>query len=301
MDARTVIESYIEDVAAKLPRRLRADVTVELRSLMEEEIALRARAAGRVADEAMALELVRGFGRPREVAARYYPAATLIEPAATRDFLVAAVAGVLVILSLALVRATPPSRDQISLEIFAWLGLLFVLFAVGGWMERRQPRTSAWRPRDPDRFSRVGALLLVLVIVAAILCYGAPTWVFAKVTGMARTPAGLARLAYAPAFEAGRLQWLLLVWGLSAALYAWMALTGRWRTWSRWAALALQSAAATVLAWFLAAGPMFESPDVDQTVKRWLSVIVFWMFVDSAVKGSRLVRPAWPRSASLAG
>ena len=62
MDARTVIESYVHDVTQLLSRKDRADVALELRALLAEELA--ARAAGAPADEAMAIELVRGFGAP---------------------------------------------------------------------------------------------------------------------------------------------------------------------------------------------------------------------------------------------
>ena len=81
MNANDVIESYVTDVAAQLPRKQRNDVAFELRALLDEELQAKAEAAGRGADAAMATELVRAFGRPADVAARYRPTLTIIDPA----------------------------------------------------------------------------------------------------------------------------------------------------------------------------------------------------------------------------
>ena len=93
MDAQTVIESYVRDVTQQLRRKDRSDVALELRALLTEELA--ARAAGAPADEAMAIELVRSFGAPSEVAARYRPATPLLDAADTRPFIIAAILGAL--------------------------------------------------------------------------------------------------------------------------------------------------------------------------------------------------------------
>ena len=47
MNANDVIESYITDVALRLPRRQRNDVAFELRALLHEELQARADDAGR--------------------------------------------------------------------------------------------------------------------------------------------------------------------------------------------------------------------------------------------------------------
>lgn len=58
-----------------------------------EGLAAQAEAAGRAADEQMAVGFLRDFGRPQEVAARYQRRAPLIDPSDTRDFLLAAAIG----------------------------------------------------------------------------------------------------------------------------------------------------------------------------------------------------------------
>lgn len=129
MDARTVIESYVHDVTQLLRRKDRADVALELRALLTEELA--ARTGGAPADEAMAIELVRSFGAPSEVAARYRPATPLLDAADTRPFLMAALIGALVIMTGVAVAPSavahpprpptpPPARSSAGSGSWSW-------------------------------------------------------------------------------------------------------------------------------------------------------------------------------------
>src|SRR5947209_4777111 len=103
MNAKDVIESYVTDVAVRLPRKQRNDVAFELRALLNEELQAKAEAAGHVSDAAdavdaaIATELVQSWGQPREVAARYRPTLTVIDPADGPTFLRATVIGLAVI------------------------------------------------------------------------------------------------------------------------------------------------------------------------------------------------------------
>ncbi len=105
MNANDVIESYVTDVAVRLPRKQRNDVAFELRALLNEGLQDKAAAAGRPADAddpAIATEFLRAFGRPEDVAARYRPTLTIIDPADGPKFLRAAVIGLALIWSLGL-------------------------------------------------------------------------------------------------------------------------------------------------------------------------------------------------------
>ena len=93
MHATEVIESYVDDTVRLLPRRLRDDVAAELRSLLFEELHARAQEWGGPPDEPLALSLVRAYGRPNEVAARYSPPSAIIDPADSTSFLRAAFIG----------------------------------------------------------------------------------------------------------------------------------------------------------------------------------------------------------------
>src|SRR5690349_2515983 len=90
-----LIEAYVVDVMRRLPAKQRNDVGFELRALLTESLRDRAADAGRTADGAMALELVREFGQPDDVAARYHsPGPPIIPPAHTRSFVWATVIGI---------------------------------------------------------------------------------------------------------------------------------------------------------------------------------------------------------------
>ena len=113
MNANDVIESYVTDVAVRLPRKQRNDVAFELRALLNEELLARAESEGRNADASMATELVQAFGRPAEVAARYRATLTIIDPEDGPAF----------------VRAT-------------WIGLA-IIWGLGLFARLRQPMASA--------------------------------------------------------------------------------------------------------------------------------------------------------------
>ena len=89
MDADALVDSYIADVVRHLPRAQRADVAAELRSLIDDELAERGRDGAK--------DLLVGFGRPAQVAARYGPPLTIIDPADSRRFIRLSVIGIAVI------------------------------------------------------------------------------------------------------------------------------------------------------------------------------------------------------------
>src|SRR6516165_7657101 len=111
MRADQVIEMYVDDTVRLLPRRQRDDVAAELCALLNDELNARARESARPADEALALSLVRGYGPPNEVAARYQPAWTIIDPADSRSFARAAIIGAGSLLVLGASARLLPSRS----------------------------------------------------------------------------------------------------------------------------------------------------------------------------------------------
>lgn len=73
MDTTTLIDSYTNDVARRLPRTLRNEVGLELRALLTDAVNAAAADAGRAPDRQLTLEVLRTFGRPDVVASRYAP------------------------------------------------------------------------------------------------------------------------------------------------------------------------------------------------------------------------------------
>lgn len=236
MDTDRIIESYVRDVGACLPRARRDDVAFELHALLHEELAERAAAAGRPPDRAMALALLAGFGRPAEVAQRYHPRAPLVAAADTPHFLLWAVGGMVVLAMHAALGHPDLAVGELSLQ---WLGLLLVGFAAAGWLRRRQPAAFAWKPHHgPEWAPRwLSALSALLLVVFPLAMYLAPVE-FTRVLFHAAVPVD--GLALDPAFAGSGLRMITAV--LLAGLVADQVialLLGQRPAWLRRAGIAL--------------------------------------------------------------
>lgn len=76
-----LIDRYVAEVGRRLPLvKGRSDIEKELRSTLEDMLEDRAQKAGRRADEAMEIELLKEYGAPDKVAATYNPMPYLIGP-----------------------------------------------------------------------------------------------------------------------------------------------------------------------------------------------------------------------------
>ena len=76
-----LIDRYVAEVGRRLPLvKGREDIEKELRSTLEDMLEDRAQRAGRPADEAMEIEMLKEYGAPDKVAATYNPHPYLIGP-----------------------------------------------------------------------------------------------------------------------------------------------------------------------------------------------------------------------------
>jgi len=279
MDADGVIDSYVHDVARRLPHDRRNDVAYELRALLADDVRSRAEAEGRTADEALAVDVVRAFGRPAETAARYHRPFTILEPSDTWSFVVAAVAGGAV---AGLLTAPGPgtagvrgvageSAQRSATATLAWLGLLVLLFAAKNLVLRRRPDAFAWRPhpvRDRDAAGRVANAAIAAGIVAFLALYLAPGPVVSALTG-GRVAAG--DLRYTDSFASPlRMPWLVALLVPLLVLQVAVVVRGRWWRGARWARLLVTASAALQLGWHARYGSVFRDADVDR-VGLWVA------------------------------
>lgn len=289
MQPNEIIELYVVDTVRLLPGGQREDVAAELRSLLNEELQSRVRETGRPADEALTLELVRGYGHPKDVAARYQPAWTLIDPADSRSFLRAAIigAGSLVLLSvLSYVRPNPPktAENLIVIGSLAWFGFLGIVFGVKNWMYRRWPALGLWKPRERGRVNRIGVAFVVPVAFFVMVLYAAPGWVLDSLSG-GRIDTSWA--VYSEEFQRTRLPLLIgLMFGLVAMLTL-AAIQGRWVRLTRRIDLGINMALALLLLSMAVGGPIFESATVDKIAKDIVALIaaVYVMMVGAILYG----------------
>jgi hypothetical protein len=302
MDVDTLIDAYVQDVAQLLPRKLRSDVALELRGLVREELQSRAASQGRTLDADIALEGLRAFGRPQEVAARYYEPWTIIPPTETRRFVFAAIVGAAVLVALSPLGSTPPQAGPLVSAMVTWLGLLVAYFGIKSLIHRRSAPTKLWVPRAHDSASRAGSVALIALIGVGMLVYGAPGWIYSQFThGQVLS----ARLDYEPAFHSVRLPVLFAIWGCQAIVLAVLAVRGRWTPALRRVDAWLEIAVALVLVWFIVAGKVFREAALNHAALNLIAVFVLLLAIDVGVKFyrgmNRTLLPNGLRSGSLEG
>lgn len=252
-----VIESYVRAVAAQLPAKQRADVAAELRALLVEELA--------GGGEAAALALVRRFGRPAEVAARYHTPYAVVEPSDTRSFVLVAIAGALLIPSTN--QRLPFSIDPATAQVWflAWLGALVILFALKSWATRRWPDAFRWKPsvvRDYDRVRWIEQIALIGILAFYEVAYLMPGPVIGFLSE-GRVETGL--LVYTADFANPlRMLWFAIVVPLLIALEAIVTLQGRWSRLTRMIEIMLFLLAGTQLGWHASYGDIFANAQADR-------------------------------------
>ncbi|MBI5268516.1 MAG: hypothetical protein HY856_02440 [Burkholderiales bacterium] len=309
MNANEVIECYVAEVAVQLPRAQRNDVAFELRALIHDGLQDRAGAAGQPVDAAMALDFLRTLGRPAEVAARYRPAVTVIDPADGHAFLRATFIGLAVIWGLgAAGRLLQPAEGTAGwLGLVAqwwvgtvipslwWPGALVLGFAASAWARRRWPPTTAWTPRAPDRIGGGrGALVLGLAgVVVGIATLVHPRWLLDAVWGGLAAPSAYAALAYAEGFPGSpQAMVLLALLCLNIPLMLAAIVQGRWPAPVRRAQDALAPATVAAMAWAIAGRPIMATPAADSTAKGLMVLIAAATLVHFVVVWLRRVRPS---------
>lgn len=254
MKTTEVIDSYVTAVGRRLPLRRRDDVAYELRGLLADELAERARDAGREPDEAMAVEMLRGYGTPAETAVRYHRPFVLVPAGDTRIFLIAALAGGSVI-SIAGLSA---------LWLPAWIGAIVVFFAGRSLIQHRRPAAFAWRPRrmpDPDHASRPAGIASIAGLAALVAAYLWPSML---------DP----RLIYSDSFrEVWRMPWLPVLLAALIVVHLIVVVRGHWTDGLRWARTLVTISAAVQIGWHVSYGDVFARPAVDARMLPWLAAL----------------------------
>jgi hypothetical protein len=297
MKPDALIESYVAEVVRHLPKRQRADVAFELRSLLAEELAGRSGSEPTVDD---ALELLAGFGRPVEVAERYRPAGfTIIRPSEAPRFALVALIGVALQWIGTLPGVFVGEEEWLNrlaqwwlswgLGAFWWPGILISLSIVAGLVgSRREP--TEWTPReaavlDRDRISRPLYVLAIaggLVGIAVLLAV-----VSLESLAPGRPQPLLDAFEFAPGFVSGRAPWALLLWAASFAVLIAVLVAGRWSRGTRILAIVVDAGWLALLIWW-AAGPVFVSPLADSVTRGCLVLVAAFVVWDAAATARRL-------------
>ncbi len=320
-----LIDRYVGAVGARLSSSRRAAVEAELRAAILDD--LDGRGSG-PDDEAVVVEVLREFGEPGQVAARYEPSRQyLIGPElypmfrrVTAWLLGSLVAGgaIAVVVRLLLAGLVEADASAIlagtvgSLVRAAIVGLtvLVVVFVLLQRAEVRLPRLGgSWDPRsltavsDRDRVSQfdaivaLGSALIAMVVVDGLMD--------AAVAAMARTSVELRPLVQEAALT--NLMLIQVMLALTAVVHALALAEGRWRAYTLIGRLVAELLALFVFvrlpfqviahrADLIASG--FETRFVDWLVINLLVVAAIWLAV-FVVQQIRAFRRA-PRGRSAA-
>jgi len=312
MNANELIESYVADVAGRLPYKQRNDVAFELRALLTEELQAKADAAGREANEPMALELLKAFGRPADVAGRYLPTLSIIDPADGRNFLRLSIIGVLLLWALGVLEALMSVRETIDsrsdvlriivgglvdvvLPSLWWPGLMVVCFGIAAWMRRVWPQSGEWSPssvdRDRDRASQTGLVLGIAGIACVLFVLLNPQWPLDFLFRGRASPELHEAFTYTQSFRERQWQWLVLLIAADIPLLIFVTVRGRWSIVTRQIDIALILSTCAVMAWALFSGPVMVGLRADRFFKFCLAISIAFALIDVAIKAYRGIRP----------
>lgn len=265
-----LIDRYVAEVGRHLPEKMRPDVEKELRSTLEDALDDRAAKAGRSADEAMVVELLKEFGNPEKVAAGYQPPRYLIGPRFYPTFLlvvriVLAVMGVLSVVQLGISVSQPGMTALQLLRTFGESLLNFFQFAIAfigsmalafGLTEYFNPGIKfdegdeKWDPRKlppltpPSSKIKMGELIAdiifsaIAIVVFTAFYEGIGVYFFrgSETTVVPFLPEGFEKFVI----------WLVVFWALGIAKNMWLLALGRWTMPVRWFSIFLHAAGAVI-------------------------------------------------------
>lgn len=298
MNPNEVIDSYVADVVRRVPMKERNDIGVELHSLLGEMLDERAQAAGRAPDDAMVLAMLREFGAPSDIAARYRaPGFVILPPEQTRQFALLSLSGIALQWAVTLPHVSDAKSlgawwMTFGLGAFWWPGFLSMMALLAAWMRQWRTTEPAWKPRevDSDRVNR-GAMAVGLVgyVIGVALLVGMP-WITAQL------PGHLARIFdFNPDFLRTRAWIVLVLYVLGFALYIAVLAKGRWTHATRRLEIIGSLAWLAVLAWLMTSDDIFVSKLTNEGAHFGLGIVFLIVLVDLGVrlyrKGPRLRAP----------
>ncbi|SDQ33812.1 hypothetical protein [Pseudoxanthomonas sp. CF125] len=275
MSSNDVIEAYVAEVMRHLPRKERNEIGFELRDLLTQMLAERTQDAA--TDDAV-LDMLRDFGAPTEVAARYRPpgVVAIIPAEQTKTFALLSLGGIALQWALTLPRVfdgQPVVAWWFSwgLGAFWWPGFMVTMALIGMFARESGMFKRTWNPRtvDPERINRNAmafGLAWYAIGVAFMICL---PWTAALL------PEPMPRIfAFDPTFLRERAPPVILLWlGGFATMFVAM-LKGRWSKLTRRLSTAFALGFVVLLLWWMTAGNIFLSPATDEGAKAGLGLVV---------------------------
>lgn len=302
MNSQELIDSYVHEVGQQLPRKMRGDIELELRSLLADAV------EDRDDEETAVVEFLKALGPPSKFAAQYLPKQFLIGPelfplfklVGTIVFSVITVATAAAI-GIFLVRFGPPENflswwgqemgEYVRNLIFVF-GMLTLIFTV---LERNGAgegaKTGEWDPKslrpvkDPTRIDRAD---LIGSIVGGLFTL----WVLSELPGWIGTDSG-------GLFSAGYLvhiPWLVAGSIAEIVLYGAVLINGRWSRPYRIVQVGVKLFDIVVLYRIISGVALLNVDLLDNLVKGALAVALLVVAVECVYRIYRLfITPQAPQ------
>jgi hypothetical protein len=226
----------------------------------------------------MVLALLREFGTPAEIAARYRPpGVVVIPPGDARTFALVAVAGVALQWALTLPQVFSGQQALVAwwlgmgLGAFWWPGFMVMFALLGAWLRHMGWFKPAWRPRlvDPERVNRSAlAFGLAWFAIGSTLVASLP-WLAPRMPGVLPQV-----FAFDPEFLRSRAWVVLPLWLGSFAILLAALRKGRWTPLLHRLEIASSLAFIALLGWWLAAGDMFRAPATNEGARAAIALVI---------------------------
>ena len=192
-----LVDRYVYAVGRHLPRRGRADIETEIRSLIEDTLDGYAQKQGRNVDEEMVVAVLQEFGKPEEVAASYrsgkqylvgpelFPIFKLVLTVVISVMSAFYLIGILIALGRAedfwntLLTIFSGRLPEYFSTMIGILGIIVIVFAV---LERVLPEQAFvddedWDPtqlekvEEPNRINRAGLIISIVFLVIFLIWF----------------------------------------------------------------------------------------------------------------------------------
>jgi hypothetical protein len=311
METNDLIERYIAKVGENLPRKNREDITLELKTLLYDD--LEERAGGVPPTKEMTADLLRDYGKPEAIAAKYQPERYLIGPQLLPIYqvvitVVMIVITVLYTIPVAITLISNGINDvgswffktifdlsQSLLINFAWITIAFaVVERVKGesWIE--EPDEEDWDPyalapvENPNRIKRSELIAGIVLSICAIVIFNFfPHWL-----GMAENPdkTNVIIPILTPGFLA-YVPWLTVYWVLEILLKLQLLRQGEWRPATRWMEFALGLFSLVINYQILTGGPITTMAWLNLIIRFGLGIGIIVGVFESLYRLYRIIRP----------
>ncbi|MCB9008749.1 MAG: hypothetical protein H6656_15505 [Ardenticatenaceae bacterium] len=318
MDTNEMIDRYVNEVGQHLPRKTRADIEMELRSLLLDT--LEEQSDGEPTPKITA-ELLREFGHPEAIAAQYRPEESLIGPKLFPHYKVGVVITVSIIgafhllgLGFALWQSGGADFVDKALSFIVSFGrsaiinagivtLVFALIerTVGDSLELPDHKAKGWNPfdlppvKDPDRINR-GELIVGIFFTIAFLVWlnFFPDWL----GGVKLGEEGSGIFVLVTAEFLALIPWFSASLLLDVVLKTAVLIQGRWNRLTRWLEVGATGFGLYVTFLVFSLEQISTVPFFTTMAKAVLAIVLIIAIFELAGKLFRLLlgRPFTPRT-----